>query len=49
MALTGEAPAVVCRKPEILEEIHAEPTLTAAYEERLGAFRSLYRRLKAAR
>jgi xylulokinase len=49
MALTGEAPSAVCRKPEVLEEIHPEPTLTAAYEERISAFRSLYRRLKAAR
>ena len=46
LALTGEAPADVCSKPEIIETIAPDEGLHAAYGERFRLYQSLYRSLK---
>ena len=43
LAATGEDPATVCTKPPIAAEIPPDMGLAAAYAERLGRFRALYR------
>jgi len=42
LAVTGEDPGAVCAKPEIAAEIEPDPSLSAAYGERLERFRALY-------
>ena len=49
MALTEEAASDVCVKPAVIAEFAPEPEIAAAYRERVGDFRHLYRTLKAAR
>jgi len=46
LAATGEAPGPVCSKPPIAAEITPDPSLTAAYADRLKKFRSLYKALE---
>jgi xylulokinase len=46
MALTREAPEVICRKPAILDRFEPDPARQAGYAERLVAFKALYRALK---
>ncbi len=46
LAATGEDPSQVCAKPRIAAEIHPDPALAAAYDERLERFRDLYRAVK---
>ena len=43
MAVTGEAPDVVCTPPVRAETIPPDPALTSAYAERLAVYRSLNR------
>jgi xylulokinase len=49
LALTGEAVAVVCRRPAIIETIDPEPDLEARYAERFGTFRALYASIRRVR
>ncbi|MEX0853189.1 MAG: xylulokinase [Bauldia sp.] len=49
MAATGEEAATVCTQPPIVEIVDPQPSLEAAYAERLGEFRALYRSLKRTR
>jgi xylulokinase len=46
MALTGEKPAEVCRKPAVLDVLEPDRALAGAYAGRFEAFASLYRALK---
>lgn len=46
LALTGEAPREVCRKPEIAARIAPDPALTAAYRDRQARYRRLYQLLR---
>jgi xylulokinase len=48
LARTGEAPAAVCAKPELLDEIAPDSELAALYRGRHVHFRGLYQRLKGA-
>jgi xylulokinase len=45
-AVTGDAPAAVCGKPEVLETIQPEAGLQGAYGERFATYRSLYPALR---
>jgi xylulokinase len=49
LALTGEAVAVVCRRPAIIETIDPEPDLAARYAERFSTFRALYASIRRVR
>ncbi|MCR4281548.1 MAG: xylulokinase, partial [Bauldia sp.] len=49
LALTGEKPSDVCTKPAVEETIDPDAALHACYQERLPAFRALYRSLRQAR
>ncbi|MEK0083512.1 xylulokinase [Benzoatithermus flavus] len=46
LALTGESPQEVCRKPPVAAVIEPEPDLVAAYRPLDARFRRLYRSLK---
>ena len=46
LAVTGEDPARVCRKPAVARRFEPEPALGAAYAERLAQFRTLYGALR---
>ena len=46
LALTGEAPAAVCKRPRVVETIAPDAALNAAYGERFPTYRALYRSLK---
>jgi xylulokinase len=49
MAVTGEGPGAVCRKPRVAEIIESDEGLHSAYSERFEAFRRLYVNLKSVR
>ena len=49
LALTGEAPQAVCRKPAAVETIEPDLRLHQAYGERFAVYRRLYRSLRQAR
>ena len=46
IAATGEAPAAVCRAPEIADVSEPEPSLVERFAKRRERFHSLYRALK---
>ena len=46
MAVTGEAAATVCGKPEVAAVLEPELPLVDAYRERSRRFRALYRALR---
>jgi xylulokinase len=48
LALTGEAPEAVCRKPPVIEAIEPDPQLGEAYRERFETYRRLYRAIRPA-
>jgi xylulokinase len=48
LALTREAPADICAKPEVLDMIVPDPALSSLYRDSVTHFRDLYQRLKGA-
>ncbi len=46
MALTGEGPAAVCRRPPVRDVLEPDPALNTAYAPRFDAWRRLYRALR---
>ncbi|HYZ64413.1 MAG TPA: xylulokinase [Acetobacteraceae bacterium] len=46
MAVTGEDPAVVCRKPALADTMHPDKALEDAYAARLARYRAAYPMLK---
>jgi xylulokinase len=49
LAVTREAPEIVCAPPAVEETIEPDETVGAAYVERLETFRNLYKGLRAVR
>jgi len=47
LAVTGEAPADICVRPDILDVTTPQPALVAAYKPKIAQFRRLYTALKA--